>query len=103
MSWDRRAALGVVIAAGGYPDEPRSGAPINALPADADDCVVFHAGTQAVDGQLVTSGGRVLCVTALGDSVRAAQRRAYEAVAQVRFDAAQYRTDIGHRAIKARG
>jgi phosphoribosylamine--glycine ligase len=103
VSWDRRAALGVVIAASGYPEEPRKGDPVTALPADADDCVVFHAGTQAVDGQLVTSGGRVLCVTALGDSVRSAQRRAYEAVAQVRFDGAQYRRDIGHRAIKARG
>jgi phosphoribosylamine--glycine ligase len=103
VSWDRRAALGVVIAAGGYPEEPRKGDPVTALPADADDCVVFHAGTQAVDGQLVTSGGRVLCVTALGDSVRSAQRRAYEAVAQVRFDGAQYRRDIGHRAIKPRG
>jgi len=102
VSWDRRAALGVVIAAGGYPDEPRSGDPITALPTDTDDCVTFHAGTQTVDGNTVTSGGRVLCVTALGDSVRAAQRRAYEAVAQVRFDGAQYRTDIGHRAIKAR-
>ena len=103
VSWDRRAALGVVIAASGYPEEPRKGDPVTALPADADDCVVFHAGTQAVDGQLVTSGGRVLCVTALGDSVRSAQRRAYEAVAQVRFDGAQYRRDIGHRAIKPRG
>ena len=102
VSWDRRAALGVVIAAGGYPDTPRSGDPITALPADTDDCVTFHAGTQAVDGNTVTSGGRVLCVTALGDSVRSAQRRAYDAVAQVRFDGAQYRTDIGHRAIKAR-
>jgi phosphoribosylamine--glycine ligase len=102
VSWDRRAALGVVIAAGGYPETPRSGDPITALPADTDDCVTFHAGTQALDGSTVTSGGRVLCVTALGDSVRSAQRRAYEAVAQVRFDGAQYRTDIGHRAIKAR-
>ena len=102
VSWDRRAALGVVIAAGGYPDTPRSGDPITALPTDTDDCVTFHAGTQAVDGNTVTSGGRVLCVTALGDSVRSAQRRAYDAVAQVRFDGAQYRTDIGHRAIKAR-
>jgi phosphoribosylamine--glycine ligase len=103
VSWDRRAALGVVIAAGGYPETPRSGDPITALPADSDDCVTFHAGTQMLDGNTVTSGGRVLCVTALGDSVRSAQRRAYDAVAQVRFDGAQYRTDIGHRAIKARG
>ena len=102
VSWDRRAALGVVIAAGGYPDTPRSGDPITALPTDTDDCVTFHAGTQAVDGNTVTSGGRVLCVTALGDSVRSAQRRAYDAVAHVGFEGAQYRTDIGHRAIKAR-
>jgi phosphoribosylamine--glycine ligase len=100
--WDRRTALGVVIAAAGYPESPRRGDPVIALPADSDDCVVFHAGTQLVDGQLVTSGGRVFTVTALGDSVRAAQRRAYEAVAQVRFAGQQYRTDIGHRAIGRR-
>ena len=100
--WDRRTALGVVMAAAGYPDEPRKGDAITALPADADDCVVFHAGTELADGQLRTSGGRVLCVTALGDSVRAAQKRAYAAVEQVRFDGAQYRRDIGHRALKPR-
>jgi phosphoribosylamine---glycine ligase len=100
--WDRRTALGVVIAAAGYPDAPRKGDPMIALPADAEDCIVFHAGTQFVDGQLVTNGGRVLTVTALGDSVRAAQRRAYDAVAQVRFAGQQYRTDIGHRALNRR-
>jgi phosphoribosylamine--glycine ligase len=100
--WDRRTALGVVMAAAGYPEAPRTGDPVISLPADADDCVVFHAGTQLVDGQLVTSGGRVLAVTALGDSVRAAQRRAYDGVAQVRFAGQQYRTDIGHRAINRR-
>jgi phosphoribosylamine--glycine ligase len=100
--WDRRTALGVVLAAAGYPEEPRRGDPLMALPADSEDCVVFQAGTQVVDGQLLTSGGRVLTVTALGDSVRAAQRRAYEAVAQVRFAGQQYRTDIGHRAINRR-
>jgi len=100
--WDRRTALGVVVAAAGYPEAPRSGDPVIAVPADAEDCVVFHAGTQLVDGQLLTSGGRVLTVTALGDSVRAAQRRAYDAVAQVRFAGQQYRTDIGHRAIHRR-
>jgi phosphoribosylamine--glycine ligase len=100
--WDRRTALGVVLAAAGYPEEPRRGDPVMALPADSEDCVVFHAGTQVADGQLATSGGRVLTVTALGDSVRAAQRRAYEAVAQVRFAGQQYRTDIGHRAINRR-
>ena len=100
--WDRRTALGVVLAAAGYPEEPSKGDPVMALPADTEDCVVFHAGTQVIDGQLVTSGGRVLTVTALGDSVRAAQRRAYDAVAQVRFAGQQYRTDIGHRAINRR-
>ncbi len=100
--WDRRTALGVVLAAAGYPDQPRQGDPIIALPADTEDCVVFHAGTQLEDGQLVTHGGRVLCVTALGDSVRAAQRRAYEVVAQVRFAGQQYRTDIGFRALNRR-
>jgi phosphoribosylamine--glycine ligase len=100
--WDRRTALGVVLAAAGYPDEPRKADPVIALPADTEDCMVFHAGTQVVDGQLLTSGGRVLTVTALGDSVRAAQRRAYDAVAQVRFAGQQYRTDIGHRAINRR-
>ena len=100
--WDRRTALGVVVAAAGYPEAPRAGDPIMALPADSEDCVVFHAGTQLADGQLFTSGGRVLTVTALGDSVRAAQRRAYEAVAQVRFAGQQYRTDIGFRALNRR-
>ena len=102
--WDRRVALGVVIAAAGYPDSPRQGDAITALPADTDDCVTFHAGTALeADGRLLTTGGRVLCVTALGDSVRAAQRRAYEAVDQVRFAGAQFRRDIGHRALKPRG
>ncbi len=101
--WDRRTALGVVLAAAGYPDAPRKGDPLIALPADDEDCVIFHAGTQVVGGQLLTNGGRVLTVTALGDSVRAAQRRAYEAVSQVRFAGQQYRTDIGHRAIGRRG
>jgi len=100
--WDRRTALGVVLAAAGYPDAPRKGDPVIALPAESEDCMVFHAGTEVLDGQLLTSGGRVLTVTALGDSVRAAQRRAYEAVAQVRFAGQQYRTDIGHRAINRR-
>jgi phosphoribosylamine--glycine ligase len=104
VDWDRRVALGVVIAAAGYPDAPRKGDAITALPADTDDCVTFHAGTALeADGRLLTTGGRVLCVTALGDSVRAAQRRAYEAVDQVRFAGAQFRRDIGHRALKPRG
>jgi phosphoribosylamine--glycine ligase len=102
VDWDRRAALAVVLAAHGYPDAPRKGDAITRLPADAEDCVVFHAGTEAQDGELVTSGGRVLAVTALGDSVRAARSRAYAAVEQVQFAGRQYRNDIGHRALKAR-
>jgi phosphoribosylamine--glycine ligase len=103
VSWDRRTALGVVLAAAGYPDAPRKGDVIEALPADTDDCVTFHAGTTIKDGQLITSGGRVLCVTALGDTVRAAQKRAYDAVEQVHCAGLQYRKDIGFRAIKTGG
>ncbi len=103
VEWDRRSALGVVIAAAGYPDAPRQGDAIEHLPADTEDCVVFHAGTQLCDGKLVTRGGRVLTVTALGDSLQLAHKRAYEAVAQVRFDGMQFRRDIGHRALKNRG
>jgi phosphoribosylamine--glycine ligase len=97
--WDRRCALGVVVAAPGYPAAPRKGDAITALPASSAELQVFHAGTSLKDGQLVTSGGRVLCVTALGESVRAAQQRALDAVRQVRLDGAQWRNDIGHRAI----
>ncbi len=99
--WDRRAALGVVVAAHGYPAAPRQGDAIEALPADDEQCMVFHAGTRAEDGRLLTSGGRVLCVTALGENLRLARRRAYEAVAGVRFDGQQFRTDIGQRALGA--
>ncbi|MGE5161626.1 MAG: phosphoribosylamine--glycine ligase [Betaproteobacteria bacterium] len=101
--WDRRTALGVVVAAHGYPDAPRRGDVVASLPPDTDDCVTFHAGTALADGRLVVTGGRVLCVTALGDTVRAAQKRAYEAVDQVAFDGAQFRRDIGHRALRQRG
>jgi len=97
--WDRRAALGVVIAAANYPDAPKKGDVISGLPAPADDLRVFHSGTALKDGAVVTSGGRVLCVTALGDSIRMAQRRAYEAAAGIRFDGMQYRRDIGFRAV----
>ncbi len=100
--WDRRAALGVVLAAHGYPAEPRKGDRIDGLPKPAEDCRVFHAGTRLDGDRLVTSGGRVLCVTALGDSVRIARTRAYEAVKAIRFDGMQYRSDIGHRALKKR-
>ena len=98
--WDRRVALGVVMAAHGYPAAPRKGDAISGLPEPAPDLHVFHAGTTLHDGQLQTSGGRVLCVTALGDSVRLAQQRALSAVQQVHFAGALWRNDIGHRAIK---
>jgi phosphoribosylamine--glycine ligase len=100
LQWDRRIALGVVMAAQGYPAAPRKGDLITGLPAGTPEMQVFHAGTTQQDGALLSSGGRVLCVTALGDSVRQAQQRALEAVRQVRFDGAQWRNDIGHRAIK---
>jgi phosphoribosylamine--glycine ligase len=97
--WDRRPALGVVIAAAGYPDSPKKGDAITGLPAPAEDLRVFHSGTTVKDGATVTNGGRVLCVTALGETIRLAQRRAYEAVSSVRFDGMQYRGDIGFRAV----
>ncbi|MBU6260346.1 MAG: phosphoribosylamine--glycine ligase, partial [Burkholderiales bacterium] len=100
LQWDRRTALGVVMAAQGYPGTPRQGDAISGLPADAADLIVFHAATAQAGERLVTSGGRVLCVTALGDSPRQAQQRALGAVQQIRFEGAQWRHDIGHRAIK---
>ncbi len=103
IEWDRRTALGVVLAADGYPDEPRkgdviTGTPPRGNPSDAD-CLVFHAGTLARDGKVETNGGRVLCVTGLGDSVKVAQSRAYQTIDGIRFDGMQFRRDIGHRAI----
>jgi phosphoribosylamine--glycine ligase len=100
--WDRRAALGVVLAAADYPDAPRKGDTISGLPAPGEDFRVFHAGTALEAGRVVTSGGRVLCVTALGETIRAAQRRAYQVAEGIRFEGMQYRRDIGHRAIDAR-
>ena len=100
--WDRRAALGVVLAAAGYPDAPKKGDVVTGLPATGEDFRVFHSGTALKDGFVVTSGGRVLCVTALGDSIKVAQRRAYEVVEGIRFAGMQYRRDIGHRAVAAR-
>jgi phosphoribosylamine--glycine ligase len=103
LQWDRRFALGVVMAAGGYPLDPQKGDVITGLPVDADDAMVFHAGTtMGDDGKVRTSGGRVLCVTALGDSAKLAQQRAYEYMRGVQFDGMQYRKDIGWRAIKQR-
>jgi phosphoribosylamine--glycine ligase len=98
--WDRRAALGVVVAAAGYPDEPRKGDAITGLPKPAADCRVFHAGTRLEGRTLLTSGGRVLCVTALGDSVKMARARAYEALEGIHFEGMQYRKDIAYRALK---
>jgi phosphoribosylamine--glycine ligase len=100
LQWDRRVALGVVMAASGYPAEPRRGDIVTGLPAESEDVKVFHAGTELRDGQPVTAGGRVLCVTALGDSTRLAQQRAYEVVRNISFAGAQYRHDIGQRALK---
>jgi phosphoribosylamine---glycine ligase len=98
--WDRRAALGVVVAAAGYPEEPRKGDAISGLPKPTADCRVFHAGTRLEGKTLLTNGGRVLCVTALGDSVKMARTRAYDALDAIRFEGMQYRKDIAHRAIK---
>ena len=100
LLWDRRVALGVVVAASGYPLAPRKGDVIEALPAEAADAMVFHAGTELRDGHLLSSGGRVLCVTVLADSVKQAQPRAYELLESIHFDGMQYRSDIGHRAVK---
>lgn len=99
LEWDRRTAIGVVLAAHGYPMSPRKGDAITGLPQDTDDVVVFHAGTQMKDGQVVTSGGRVLCVTALGGTLKLAQQQAYDIIKGIHFDGVQYRTDIGYRAI----
>jgi phosphoribosylamine--glycine ligase len=106
VEWDRRSALGVVLAAHGYPEAPRKGDPIDGLDrvteAAHPDCKVFHAGTALADGHVVVSGGRVLCVTALGDSVRQAQKSAYAAIAEISFAGMQHRTDIGHHALAPR-
>ena len=100
--WDRRVALGVVLAASGYPDAPRKGDTIVGLDIERDDCKIFHAGTALQNGRVVTSGGRVLCVTGLGDSVRQAQRAAYASASAIHFDGMQFRSDIGQRALAAR-
>ena len=100
LQWDRRVALGVVMAAAGYPAAPRQGDAISGVPAPCDDLHVFHAGTALVDKQLASSGGRILCVTALAESVKLAQQRALEGVQQIHIAGAHWRSDIGHRAIK---
>ena len=100
LEWDRRTALGVVLAAHHYPDTPRNGDMISGIPDDTEDQITFHAGTRLQDGKLLTSGGRVMCVVGLADTVRGAQQKAYDAINQIQFDGMQYRKDIGYRAIK---
>ncbi len=100
LQWDRRTALGVVLAAPGYPFSPRKGDAITGIPKDSEDAAVFHAGTSLQDGVVRTAGGRVLCVTALADSVKQAQQRAYQVVDEIHFDGMQCRRDIGYRAVK---
>jgi phosphoribosylamine--glycine ligase len=100
LDWDRRTAVGVVMAAAGYPDNPRKGDVIEGIPAETPESVTFHAGTTQVGGTLQASGGRVLCVVGLGDNVKMAQKQAYEAVEKIHFNGAQYRRDIGWRAAK---
>ena len=97
--WDHRAALGVVMAAGGYPDAPVKGDEVSGLPANTADAHVFHAGTIEQNNKVITNGGRVLCITALGDTVRIAQQRAYQMLEPIRFHGMQFRRDIGHRAV----
>ncbi len=100
LQWDRRTALGVVIAAGGYPGQPQTGDPIDALPPEQSDAMVFQAATRLDGDTLRTAGGRVLCVTALADGVRQAQQKAYAVVRQIHFPGMQYRSDIGYRAVR---
>ena len=100
LEWDRRTAVGVVMAAAGYPDAPVKGALIEGIPAETPESVTFHAGTTLVDGKLVVNGGRVLCVVGLADSVKLAQRQAYDTLDQIHFDGAQCRRDIGWRGLK---
>ncbi|XLZ69882.1 phosphoribosylamine--glycine ligase [Massilia sp. SR12] len=101
LEWDRRTAVGVVLAAAGYPDAPLKGAHIHGIPAETVDSVTFHAGTtDDADGKLVTAGGRVLCVVGLGDNIKMAQKQAYEAVDKIGFEGVQFRRDIGWRGLK---
>jgi phosphoribosylamine--glycine ligase len=103
LEWDRRVALGVVMAAAGYPDAPRKGDVITGIPEETPESVTFHAGTTLNGTTLTANGGRVLCVVGLGDNVKMAQKQAYAAVDSIHFDGAQFRRDIGWRAIKRHG
>jgi len=98
--WDRRFALGVVMASANYPASPKLGDEITGLDKTQEDAYVFHAGTKMDGDKVVTSGGRVLCVTALGETVKFAQQQAYQLLDEIKFDGSQYRTDIGYRAVK---
>ena len=102
LQWDRRTALGVVLASEGYPDSPITGKEITDLPAENENCLIFQAGTQYAQNKLLTSGGRVLCVVGLADTMRMAQKIAYDAIGNIHFDGMQYRKDIGWRAMKNR-
>ena len=99
LDWDRRTAMGVVMAAKGYPDAPVKGDVISGIPTETEDCITFHAGTQLVAGELSVTGGRVLCVVGLGDTVKSAQKFAYDAIEKINFNGAQFRKDIGWRAL----
>ncbi len=103
LKWDRRTALGVVMAAANYPDEPRKGDLITGIIPETTDCITFHAGTLLKEGKLTTSGGRVLCVVGLADTIKMVQKLTYEAVEKIHFNGAQYRHDIGWRALKHHG
>jgi len=100
LEWDRRTAVGVVMAAAGYPDDPRKGDLIDNIPAETPSSVTFHAGTRQTGGKLYTNGGRVLCVVGLGDSIKLAQKQAYDVLDKIYFEGAQYRRDIGWRGLK---
>ena len=102
LDWDSRVALGVVMAAYNYPNTPSAGDEITGIPQETEHHVVFHAGTSYKEGKRVTNGGRVLCVVGLDGNVKGAQTRAYEALKSIQFNGAQYRTDIGHLAIKTK-
>jgi phosphoribosylamine--glycine ligase len=100
LEWDRRTAVGVVMAAAGYPDSPRKGDVIDGIPPETAEAVTFHAGTTIAGGTLQSNGGRVLCVVGLGDSIKMAQKQAYETVDKIHFNGAQFRRDIGWRGLK---
>ena len=100
LEWDRRTALGVVMAAANYPESPRKGDVIKGIPAETDDSVTFHAGSVLENDQLKTAGGRVLCVVGLGGTVRVAHKAAYKALDKIQFDGMQFRRDIGWRAMR---